>query len=244
MKFVPPMNGILGFSELLEDETLSGEERRQYINIINNNSLHLLSIINDILDISKIDSNQLTLSKVSFNINHLLDELLITYENEKVLNCKTEIKLVLKKTFDEDNSTIISDDVRIRQILYNLLSNAMKFTKEGFIKFGYTVTEGNLKFFVQDTGKGIAIDQQSLIFERFRQEEETYTRQFGGTGLGLSISKGLVELLGGDMWLDSDEGIGTSFYFTIPYTPLGMKPVNIENNYPHKLDYNFYGKKY
>lgn len=237
-----PMNGILGFSELLEDETLSGEERHQYINIINNNGLHLLSVINDIIDISKIDSNQLTLSKVSFNLNHLFDELFITYEKEKVLKDKKEITLLLEKGFDEDSSTIISDDVRIRQILDNLLSNAMKFTKSGIIKFGYTAIGEKLQFFVQDTGKGIALDKQAIIFERFRQEEETYTRQFGGTGLGLSISKGLAELLGGDMWLVSDEGIGSSFFFTIPYTPLGTEPVISEKVKQQKPDYNFNGK--
>ena len=210
-----PMNGILGFSELLDDNELSSEDRTQFIKIIHNNSQHLLSVINDIIDISKIQSNQLTLSNVNFNLNHLFDELLITYENEKILNKKTTVKFIVEKAFDDNNSIIVSDDIRIRQILYNLLSNALKFTKTGFIKFGYTATDGKLQFFVQDSGKGIAKKKQSLIFERFRQEEDTYTREFGGTGLGLSISKGLVELLGGDMWLVSDEGIGTTFYFTI-----------------------------
>jgi PAS domain S-box-containing protein len=210
-----PMNGILGFSELLDDNELSSEDRTQFIKIIHNNSQHLLSVINDIIDISKIQSNQLTLSNVNFNLNHLFDELLITYENEKILNKKTSVKFIVEKAFDDNNSIIVSDDIRIRQILYNLLSNALKFTNTGFIKFGYTAIDGKLQFFVQDSGKGIAKEKQSLIFERFCQEEDTYTREFGGTGLGLSISKGLVELLGGDMWLVSDEGIGTTFYFTI-----------------------------
>jgi PAS domain S-box-containing protein len=224
-----PMNGILGFSELLDDETLSQEERKQYINIIHNNSVQLLSIINDIIDISKIHSNQLTLSTVSFNLHDLLDELFITFEQEKILKGKTDIRLFLEQAFDENNSTILSDDDRIRQILNNLLSNAVKFTKTGFIKFGYKATNGKLQFFVQDTGKGIAKEKQSFIFERFRQEEDTYTREFGGTGLGLSISKGLVELLGGDMWLFSDEGMGTTFYFTIPYNTEQGKKVAIKN---------------
>ena len=238
-----PMNGILGFSELLEDETLPPEERRQYINIINNNSLHLLSIINDIIDISEIESKQISLSKVSFNLNQLLDELLISYQNEKTLIGKTGITLTLEKAFDEENSMIISDDLRIRQILYNLLNNSMKFTDKGFIKFGYADMGDVLQFFVQDFGKGIPKDKQSIIFERFRQEEENYTRQFGGNGLGLSISKGLVELLGGNMWLISDEGIGTTFYFTIPYTMFDMNPVFIKKKKPQKALYNFYGKK-
>ena len=227
-----PMNGILGFSELLDDETLSQEERKQYINIIHNNSVQLLSIINDIIDISKIHSTQLTLDTVSFNLNHLLDDLFITFEDEKIQKDKIQIKLLLEKPFNEENSTILSDDIRIRQIIFNLLSNALKFTKKGFIKFGYTATEGKLQFFVQDSGKGITKEKQSLIFERFRQEEDTYTREFGGTGLGLSISKGLVELLGGDMWLVSDEGIGTTFYFTIPYNTDPEEKVVIHNVVP------------
>jgi len=212
-----PLNAILGFTELLDDETLSKEERKQYINIINDNSLQLLSIISDIIDISKIQSNQLTLNADSFNLHDLLDELFITFEQEMILKGKSDIKLVLEQAFDKNNSTILSDDARIKQILNNLLSNALKFTKSGFIKFGYQTIDGKLQFFVRDSGKGIAKEKQSIIFERFRQEEDTYTREFGGTGLGLSISKGLVKLLGGDMWLVSDEGIGTTFFFTIPY---------------------------
>jgi signal transduction histidine kinase len=107
--------------------------------------------------------------------------------------------------------------VRLRQILYNLLGNALKFTKAGFIKFGYKQLDDKLQFYVQDTGIGISKENQSLVFERFRQEEETYTRQFGGTGLGLSISKNLAELLGGEMWMESEQGVGSTFYFTIPY---------------------------
>jgi len=217
-----PINGILGFSELLDDDELPSEDRTQFIKIIHINSQHLLSVINDIIDISKIQSNQLTLSNVSFNLNHLLDELLITYENKKILSDKTDIKLILEKAFNDDNCLIVSDDIRIRQILYNLLSNALKFTKTGFIKFGYTSVDGKLQFYVQDTGKGISKEKQSLIFERFRQEEDTYTREFGGTGLGLSISKGLVVLLGGSMWMESEESIGTTFYFTIPHVPDDM----------------------
>jgi signal transduction histidine kinase len=129
---------------------------------------------------------------------------------------KENITLILEKEIVDKSCSIVCDEVRLRQILYNLLGNAMKFTKKGFIKFGYQQLEDKLQFFVQDTGIGISKENQSLIFERFRQEEETYTRQFGGTGLGLSISKKLTELLGGEMWLVSNSGDGTTFYFTIP----------------------------
>ena len=217
-----PMNGILGFSELLDDDTLSHEKRRTYLGIINTNGQHLLSIINDILDIAKIDSNQLVINKIPFNLNQLLDELLISYENSKISIGKEHLLFLLEKEFEDNNCTIICDEVRLRQILYNLLGNALKFTKTGFVKFGYKLLEGKLRFFIQDTGKGISKEKQSLVFERFRQEEESYTRQFGGTGLGLSISKKLVELLGGEMWMVSDQGTGTTLYFTIPYNILAV----------------------
>jgi len=213
-----PMNGILGFSELLDDDNLTSEERRKFLDIINTNGHHLLSIINDILDIARIDSNQLIVNNTDFNLHQMLDDIWVSYENSKISMGKEHIIFQLEKDLDDDNCTINCDDVRLRQILYNLLGNALKFTKTGFIKFGYKHLDGMLQFYVQDTGKGISLENQSLVFERFRQEEETYTRQFGGTGLGLSISKKLVELLGGEMWLESEQGVGATFYFTIPYS--------------------------
>ena len=236
------MNGILGFADLLNDDSIQPDEKRRFINIIKTNGQHLLSIINDIIDISKIDSNQLKITNIKFNLNHLLDELFITYQNEIVQKGKTEITLQLDKALQDAQSHIISDDIRLRQILYNLINNSLKFINNGFIRFGYSLSGDNLEFFVQDTGKGIAADKQSIIFERFRQEEETHTRQFGGTGLGLSISKGLVELLGGKIWLSSEEGKGTTFYFTIPYTPFIIRTEKNNDKKQDNNDYDFKGK--
>jgi len=215
-----PMNGILGFSELLDDEALSHNDRLNYIKVISENSRHLMGVINDIIDISKIDSTQLTINKIPFNLNRLMDDLFMTYENEKILKNKDHLKIVMNKSLSDEDSIIISDDIRLRQVLYNLLGNALKFTKTGFIKFEYIVVDDKLQFMVQDTGKGVAKDNQSIIFERFRQEEVSYTRFFGGSGLGLSISKGLVGLLGGKIWLASEEGVGSTFFFTINYNSL------------------------
>jgi PAS domain S-box-containing protein len=236
-----PMNGILGFSELLDDDDLSAEERRKFLDIINTNGHHLLSVINDILDIAKIDSDQLIINKIPFNLHFLLGELLVSYENNKIVMGKEQITFLIEKDLPDDNCIIICDETRLRQILYNLLSNALKFTKSGYIKFGYRHLDGKLEFFVQDTGKGISPAHQSIIFERFRQEEETYTRQFGGTGLGLSISKKLVELLGGEMWLVSEQGSGSTFYFTIPYT-VSVKNKDIEKKNRHLLDVHLKNK--
>jgi two-component system sensor histidine kinase/response regulator len=225
-----PLNAIIGFSDMIDDDYLTQEERRKFKEIITGNGAQLLSIISDIIDVAKIDSQQLTVSKVSFNLNSLLDELLSMYTNEKTIKNKPEIQIILKKSLPGEGSNIISDDIRLRQILINLLSNALKFTKQGYIKFGYEVQGTNLHFYVQDSGKGIAKEKQSLIFERFRQEEETTTRQYGGTGLGLTISKGLVILLEGNIWLDSDNGTGSTFYFSIPYQ-FSSAAQTVEDNY-------------
>ena len=211
-----PMNGILGFAELLDDDTLTQERRREFISIISSSSKQLLTVINDIIDISKIESGQLIISNVRFNLNELMHKILITFENIKTNAGKPQLKLMLEEGFCDRDSNVICDDVRLCQVLYNLLGNALKFTASGFVKFGYRHENDKLLFFVQDSGKGIPDDKQRFIFERFRQVEESNTRKFGGTGLGLSISKGLVELMGGSIWVDSGENRGSTFYFTLP----------------------------
>ena len=211
-----PMNSILGFTELLDDESLSPEDRKQFISIISSNSRQLLTVINDIIDISKIESNLLTISRTTFNLNHLLDNLLVSFQHEKTRLGKHQIELLSEKSLGDEHCYVLTDDVRLRQILNNLIGNALKFTTSGHVKFGYMLEENHFLFFVEDTGKGISKTKQEIVFHRFRQEEESYTRQFGGTGLGLSISKGLVELLGGTIWFNSPEGKGTTFYFTLP----------------------------
>ena len=212
-----PMNGIIGFSQLLEDEELSPERRKTFIDVIHSSTNQLLAVINDVIDFSKIESGQLSINSVTINLHQLLKNLLVTYENERKLKNKFDIELKFEESFLPEESNIEGDFIRLRQILGNLLGNAIKFTNAGTIEFGYFLQESFIIFYVKDTGKGIAKDKLRVIFERFRQEEESPTRRFGGTGLGLSISKGLVELMGGKMWVESDEGKGSCFYFSIPY---------------------------
>jgi PAS domain S-box-containing protein len=211
-----PMNAIVGFSELLDDDDLPPEQRNDFITIIKNSGKHLLTIINDIIDFAKIDSNQLTISPSSIRLNQLLDDIFLSTEIEKQKLGKTQVELLLEKSFPDSNCTIYCDEIRLKQVLLNLIGNALKFTNTGFIKTSYKFDNETIVFSVQDTGKGIAKDKQGVIFERFRQEEESTTRKYGGTGLGLSISKGLVELLGGKIWLDSEPGKGSIFYFSLP----------------------------
>jgi PAS domain S-box-containing protein len=231
-----PMNGILGFAELLDDNSLTQERRREFISVISSSSKQLLTVINDIIDISKIESGQLIISNVRFNLNELMHKVLMTFDNIKINAGKPQLKLLLEEGLSDHESNVICDDVRLSQVLYNLLGNALKFTSVGFVKLGYRLEQGNLVFYVQDSGKGIPNDKQHFIFDRFRQVEESNTRQFGGTGLGLSISRGLVELMGGSLWVKSEENTGSTFYFTIPGTILTVAQIPVvEKHAPNHL---------
>ncbi|OQY04302.1 MAG: hypothetical protein B6I20_03270 [Bacteroidetes bacterium 4572_117] len=220
-----PMNGILGFSDLLKSEESTPEERKNYIDIIHQSGNHLMNIINDILDISKIEVGQIQINEINTSVNDILNELLILFKPE--ISDKRNIKLLIHKELSDFESVIITDGVRLRQILTNLVNNAIKFTREGFVEFGYLLTpscknddskkDTCLQFYVQDTGIGIPNKKREIIFDRFRQSDESHTRKYGGTGLGLAISKGFVELLGGEIWHESEENKGSTFYFTIPY---------------------------
>jgi PAS domain S-box-containing protein len=213
-----PMNGILGFSQILKERKFPEDKQREFLDIIHNRSKNLLDIINDIVDISKIEANQLKVEKNEFNVNQVLYELYNNYQIELENHEKTDIKLKLNKDLVYEESIIYSDEGRLKQILTNLLSNALKFTEKGGIEFGYELkSNDDLLFYVQDTGIGIPNEKQKSIFNRFRQADEMTSRTYGGTGLGLSISKNLVEMLGGEIWVRSEEGKGACFFFTIPY---------------------------
>jgi len=192
-----PMNAILGFSELLSDEVLDRETRVQFLGIINNKGKQLLSIINDIIDISRIESNQMRIEKLPRNLNLVMDNLLT--------NCiagidKYEQGLIdfrIVKALEEKNADILLDELRFCQIMENLVQNAVKFTEKGVIEIGYLKKDASrLIFYVEDPGIGIGEDKREIIFEQFRQADESPTRIYGGTGLGLAITKDLVELMG------------------------------------------------
>lgn len=207
-----PMNAIVGFSTLLKDEGLSAEKRDNYISIIQNSSNHLLSIINDIIEISKIDTNQVVPNINSVKINLLLNEI---FQIFSMSSRETGIALELKKAEIPGELDIMTDEVKLRQVIINLLTNAFKFTENGKIEFGYEINN-MLLFFVKDTGIGIDEKYHSLIFERFRQVENEISLNKGGSGLGLAISKAYVEMLGGKIYLESSLNSGSKFWFTIP----------------------------
>jgi PAS domain S-box-containing protein len=215
-----PMNGIIGFSELLMDVDLAQEKRKYYAGIIIDSSKQLLALVNDILDLSRIETGKVTLLYEDLVVNDLINILFAFFEPQ---TGSRNITLHAVKPLNNLQSTISTDKTRLRQVLTNLLNNALKFTRDGHIRFGYTKIEGFLQFFVEDTGIGIPEDMQEKIFEPFRQAQNDIARQFGGAGLGLSISTRLVELLGGKMWLKSEPGKGSVFYFTIPYNTAQVK---------------------
>jgi len=223
-----PMNAIVGFSDLLLDQSYSREQREEFVKTIQSSSNTLLRIINDILDVAKIESGVLTITKKPFLLNAMLDDIYQSFRNDQKSKNLT-FRLLLGHP--SSDVFIKNDETRIRQILNNLLVNAFKFTQKGRVDFGYEMNNGNIEFFVIDTGIGIPEDKQKVIFEMFRQVDESHTREFGGTGLGLTIAKNLVEKMGGKLWLNSQPGKGSEFRFTIPYDVVKQaaeKPVSTE----------------
>ena len=222
-----PLNGILGFGGLLKKDNLSKEKRKRFLDIIDVNGQQLLKLIDDILDISLIESNQLKTYIKEFNINKVIDE---TYEFFKLYKKniqKDNIELDVIKYFSQDSFLIESDPDRIKQVLNNLINNAFKFTEKGKISFGYLLEHSYLEFFVEDSGTGIREVQKESLFKRFTQGEETLKRKHGGAGLGLSISKGIIELLGGKIRYDDSYKEGARFCFTLPVTKSNLKIKNV-----------------
>jgi len=233
-----PMNGIIGFSNLLRNPELNEDERQDFLNHITSCGNTLLNLIDDIIDISKIEAGQIKIRIAESNINDILDELHDSFNAAKLREDKGQISLIKKADLSDERSVTYTDPFRLRQVLSNLIGNAIKFTLKGSIEFGYTLEPNdNLKFFVKDTGIGIPKDKQKIIFERFGQvlDSNFYINQ-KGTGLGLAISSNLVKLLGGKMWVSSEPGIGSEFYFTLPYNHVeGAVSKKDENKTPEKL---------
>ncbi len=218
-----PMNAIIGFSQFLSEDDLSDENKKSYTTIIQNSCKQLLSIVNDILTISSIDTNQEKVRIQVVNINSLIVEMLSIFKKQAT---NKNISLYAIQPLQDNQSEIMTDKTKVTQILTNLINNALKFTYEGFVEFGYNLIEQSgvyyLQFYVKDTGIGIKPELHEQIFERFRQADETISLKHGGTGLGLSICKGFVDLLGGEIYVQSEHGIGSTFYFTIPYNAANM----------------------
>jgi len=215
-----PLNGIIGFTELLKNPSLSDEKKERYIKLIQLNGHQLLSIIEDIVDISLIEANQLKISYVPVSVTSLIkNEIIELFYIVKKNMDKNNIELKYDIKIPEGKDKIYTDPVRLKQILINLIKNSIKFTDKGYVKIGTFISGKNLVFYIEDTGIGIPPEKRDYIFERFRQGEETLSRKYGGIGLGLTIAKGIVEKLGGKIWIDPDYETGTRICFTLKYIP-------------------------
>lgn len=218
-----PLNGIMGFSEYIQRPDLSPADYKKFGAIILDCSGQLLSIVNDVLDISRIESGIMSVSSEPVMINKLLDNIYTIY-SQKITAENKPIELKLTKIFDDTESYILSDELRLRQILSNLLDNAVKYTEEGKIEFGYKVKNESLEFYIFDTGIGIPEDKHDSIFKPFHQAIESTSKLYSGTGLGLAIAKGLTKLLEGKIYFTSKEGKGSEFFFSLPY----MKTISVQ----------------
>ncbi|NTW68801.1 MAG: PAS domain S-box protein [Chlorobiaceae bacterium] len=225
-----PMNGIVGLSEILKDSDLSRDEQLLYIDLIDQSCQRLLFLINDIIDVSRIEAGKTNVKIDKTPVNKLLRELHAFFNPQAEqkglrLNCTTGLS--------DSESVIETDGTKLTQILTNLLQNALKFTREGHIDFGYTLKNNRLEFYVVDSGIGISPDMQTKIFERFRQADNSLTRNYEGAGLGLSIAQAYVEMLGGSISVSSEESKGSEFLFSLEYTAQGFAKTSIQERAVH-----------
>jgi signal transduction histidine kinase len=227
-----PMNSIVGFSHLLQDKTITETDKTEYLEMISKSSDQLLNIVNEVLDISLIETGNISLNKKRVHLNSLLDDVYQSYKSQ----IKENIEFSLNKGLSDSLSTILTDDIKVTQILNNLINNAIKFTDKGHIRFGYSLVNKELEFFIEDTGIGIDSEFHDKIFERFLKVDKENIRLYDGVGLGLAICKGNVELLKGRIWLESKPGNGSIFFFTIPYEQIA-EVVPVEKNKDFKNNY-------
>jgi two-component system CheB/CheR fusion protein len=238
-----PLNGILGFANLMELREFKREKEIEYLRIINNSGKVLLNLINDIIDIAKIEAGQINIEKSDVDLHTIFSELSEFYDSEKQRRDKANLEIVPIIPEDPALRFVATDPFRLRQVISNLINNSLKFTDQGSIEFGYVSANNNLLFFVKDTGIGMSDNDTRIIFERFKQVGMS-SRKKEGTGLGLAISKGLVEILGGNIWVQSQLGVGSEFFFTIPLEVIDPKRQTDTLPYfsPARVEYKWPGK--
>ncbi len=238
-----PMNAIIGFSELISDPEIEFDQRRELVSHLNSNCNSLLHLIDDIIDIARIEAGQLRIFKQDCFINQSIIELYEAF-NETHIKNNPNVELLTDIETTDQNLSIYTDPYRFKQIMNNLIGNAIKFTDQGYIKFGYhiepTGNNGFIRFYVQDTGIGLSTKEQSEVFEQFRKlDSKENDKLYRGAGLGLAISKNLVKELGGKIWIESEQGLGSTFYFTLPYEKTNSEFKQTEN---FSLNYDWKNK--
>jgi len=239
-----PMNSIIGFSNLLASEQVPETQKKDFTHYIQTSSEILLNLVDDIIDIAKIEAGELKIIKKECNLTALGTELLTTSTEARKKFNKQHIQLRFIKDDLNPDICLKTDPFRLRQILINLINNAIKFTEKGSVEFGYSIKDDTvIEFYVKDTGPGLSREELDMIFERFKRAKRSDEKNIVGTGLGLAIAKNLVQLLGGEMWVDSSAGIGTTFLFTLPYLRPTILPSEDANTYHAAESYNWQGKK-
>ncbi len=213
-----PMNAILGFSNLLIDKNITSDKKEEYMEHINQSGNSLLTIVDAMIDASLLEVNELKINKERVNLNMLIQQVYHYFNIDKHKLGKDHIALLLNKGNRREDFMIVTDQYRLTQVLSSLLSNALKFTTKGIIEFGYFIREDQkIQFFVKDSGKGILNEKAGAIFNKFEKQDEDYGTSEGGVGLGLTLAKGIISLLGGDIWVESNIFHGSTFSFTIDY---------------------------
>jgi signal transduction histidine kinase len=215
-----PLNAIIGFSTFLTNSELTLDKRKEFINIINTSNDQLLSIISGVIAMATLDAGQERIVEMKTDINQILQQV---YQQFLLNKVSDEVTFSYHPSLPNELAVVLTDPVKLMQVLVNLVENALKFTHKGHVRFGYTLIKNALHFFVEDTGIGIAEEMHEVIFERFRQVDNSATRRYGGTGLGLALSKGYVKMLGGSIKLNSAVGKGSVFSFNLPYRPVKEK---------------------
>ena len=221
-----PLNGIVGFSQFLNDPSVSVDQRKYFTNIIQSSSNQLVRVIDDIIEISKLETKQVKTNRDQVNLNSILLEIFSIFEFKAK---EKNLSLYLKKSLLDDQSNIYTDRLKLQKVLNNLVENAIKFTHYGHVEVGYKI-EKSLKVWVSDTGIGIPEKKQSIVFERFSQIENKDDNVYGGLGLGLSIAKENAQLIGGALYLESEEGKGSKFIIELPFSPLNKALVGLNIN--------------
>jgi PAS domain S-box-containing protein len=237
-----PMNSIIGFSNLLASEHIPDVQKKDFVNYIRTSSEILLNLVDDIIDIAKIEAGELKIVKKECELYGMGQELLIIAQEVKKKFSKQQLELIFRPDPGQQQLFLKTDPFRLKQILINLINNAIKFTEKGSVEFGFSVRDERfIEFYVKDTGVGLSRNELDVIFERFKRTRHSEEQNIVGTGLGLAISKNLVQLLGGEMWVDSTPGSGTVFLFTIPYLKITRLPAGTENKMPEDSEYNWTG---
>jgi signal transduction histidine kinase/CheY-like chemotaxis protein len=240
-----PMNAILGFSNLLSHPDISEPEKQEFVNLIRINGKNLMTLVEDIIDISKIESGQLHVKNGPCQLHHLLMDVYESFFDDIQRRGIYNLKLYLKEGITDESLMILTDAHRLKQILVNLVGNAIKFTERGYVEFGYKASEDSLlHFYVKDTGIGLPKGKEHEIFNRFSKFSDDKQRLYGGTGIGLSIAKHLVELMGGEIGVVSKPMDGTTFHFSLPYHRIGVRVPNMPDFDRNRKNYNWEGKTF